>query len=164
MLGLSYPGGPAIQEAAQRGNPLSYRLPRTFLKDEDRLDFSFSGLKTAVRYKIVGPGRPDFTKIALEPQKVADLAASFQEAVVDCLVARRLRPCGKPVWGSSAWARRGGQPPAPSATNGRSPAPRHPVAHRPLALCTDNAVMGRLRSSGSSGPGGRPRPGRLPGR
>ena len=51
MLGLPYPGGPSIQRAAEGGNPRAYAFPRAFLRD-DRLDFSFSGLKTAVRYAI----------------------------------------------------------------------------------------------------------------
>ena len=61
MLGLPYPGGPSIQRAAEGGNPKAYDFPRSFLRDEDRLDFSFSGLKTAVRYTIAGPGKPDMS-------------------------------------------------------------------------------------------------------
>ena len=83
---MPYPGGPAIQQAAEGGNPHAYVLPRSFLGNDDRLDFSFSGLKTAVRYRIAGPGRPDLPPVELAPQQVADLAASFQEAVVDVLV------------------------------------------------------------------------------
>ncbi|OYV92648.1 MAG: tRNA (adenosine(37)-N6)-threonylcarbamoyltransferase complex transferase subunit TsaD [Planctomycetia bacterium 21-64-5] len=87
MLGLGYPGGPAIQRAAERGNPRAYTLPRTFLHEPARLAFSFSGLKTAVRYKIADQGAevtpPD-------EQTAADLAASFQEAVVDVLVGKSL--------------------------------------------------------------------------
>ena len=86
MLGLPYPGGPSIQKAAEGGNPQAYTLPRSFRGEDDRLDFSFSGLKTAVRYRIAGPGRPDLSQIELAPQQVADLAASFQEAVVDVLL------------------------------------------------------------------------------
>ncbi|MBN2296635.1 MAG: tRNA (adenosine(37)-N6)-threonylcarbamoyltransferase complex transferase subunit TsaD, partial [Pirellulales bacterium] len=73
MLGLSYPGGPSIQRAAADGDPKAYRFPRALLKDTDRLDFSFSGLKTAVRYAIAGPGRPDFSAVTLGKQQVADL-------------------------------------------------------------------------------------------
>jgi N6-L-threonylcarbamoyladenine synthase len=86
MLGLSYPGGPAIQRAAASGDPRAYAFPRAF-RHEDRLDFSFSGLKTAVRYQIAGPGIPP-GQVTLSPQEVADLAASFQEAVVDVLVQK----------------------------------------------------------------------------
>ena len=58
MLGLPYPGGPAVSRAAESGPPTAYRFPRSFLGDDSRLDFSFSGLKTAVRYTIAGPGKP----------------------------------------------------------------------------------------------------------
>jgi len=87
MLGLSYPGGPAIQSAAASGDPRAYLFPRAF-HHEDRLDFSFSGLKTAVRYKIAGLGTPRPQDPPLTPQQVADLAASFQEAVVEILVEK----------------------------------------------------------------------------
>ena len=90
MLGLPFPGGPAIERAAERGRRDAHKFPRSFLKDHDRLDFSFSGLKTAVRYAIAGPGKPDFENVLLTPGQVADLAASFQEAVVDCLVGKAM--------------------------------------------------------------------------
>jgi N6-L-threonylcarbamoyladenine synthase len=86
LLGLGFPGGPAVECEAAQGNPRAHRFPRTFLKDE-RLDFSFSGLKTAVLYSIAGPGiaRPD----PPPPGPVrADLAASFQQAVVEVLVGK----------------------------------------------------------------------------
>ena len=57
LLGLGFPGGPAIERAAKTGNPQAFALPRPLLKDDQTLDFSFSGLKTAVRYRIAGPGR-----------------------------------------------------------------------------------------------------------
>ena len=88
MLGLPYPGGPAIQKAAQKGNPKAHRFPRAFIKEKNRLEFSFSGLKTAVRYALVGPGRRDFSELDLSESRRNDVAASFQEAVVDCLVAK----------------------------------------------------------------------------
>ena len=90
MLGLGYPGGPAISRAAEHGNPRAFSFPRGLASDRRRLDFSFSGLKTAVRYAIAGPGKPDFSKCALSDQQIADLAASFQEAVVDSLVDKSL--------------------------------------------------------------------------
>jgi N6-L-threonylcarbamoyladenine synthase len=144
MLGLSYPGGPSIQRAAEKGNARAYQLPRTFLHDE-RLDFSFSGLKTAVRYKLVGPGKLDFTKLALDPQQVADLAASFQEAVVDCLVGKAfqaLRQTGLTtlcVGGGVAANARLRQRLAEEAQQ------RGVELHvAPMRLCTDNAVMGAV--------------------
>src|SRR6186713_570162 len=58
MLGLPYPGGPAVSQHAELGNPKAYRFPRSYLGDDEQLSFSFSGLKTAVRYAIAGPGKP----------------------------------------------------------------------------------------------------------
>ena len=90
LLGLPFPGGPAIEKAARDGNPRAFDLPRP-LVDRDHLDFSFSGLKTAVRYQIAPPAaRHELAPQTgpLAPKLVTDLAASFQEAVVDCLVAK----------------------------------------------------------------------------
>jgi N6-L-threonylcarbamoyladenine synthase len=81
LMGLGYPGGPAIQVAAESGEPQAVPLPRAWL--EGTYEFSFSGLKTAVRRALTpatGAGGVD----------VADLAASFQEAVVDVLVRKTL--------------------------------------------------------------------------
>ena len=145
MLGLPYPGGPAIARAAADGNPRAYALPRSFFQDDDRLDFSFSGLKTAVRYTIVGPGRPDFTRLELDPRQVADLAASFQEAVVDAWWTRRLRPCGRRGCGFCAWAA-AWRPMPGCASDWQEEAGRRDVQLHvaPLRLCTDNAVMGAI--------------------
>ncbi len=154
MLGLTYPGGPSIQKAAESGNPRAYQLPRSFLGADDRLDFSFSGLKTAVRYRVAGPGRPSETGTSpicrngpegashksemspfplLEPRQVADLAASFQEAVVDVLLDKSfaaLRGTGLHTLcvggGVAANARF-------RAGGGRSSQPRHNASHRALA-------------------------------
>lgn len=81
MLGLAYPGGPEIEKAAKIGDPRAYDFPRSMLH-EPHLDFSFSGLKTAVLYTLQrekGSG------------SVADIAASFQQAVIDILVQKSLR-------------------------------------------------------------------------
>src|SRR3954447_23337529 len=90
LLGLPYPGGPSVEKAARAGDQRKYGLPRPLLDDPERLDFSFSGLKTAVRYLIQPPGKPADPARAtgLSPQVVADIAASFQEATVDCLVGK----------------------------------------------------------------------------
>lgn len=87
LLDLPYPGGPAISALAKQGDPKAIRFPRPLLNDQ-RLAFSFSGLKTAVMYEAFGvPGShkpvPEFTD-----RRKADLAASFQEAVVDVLVGK----------------------------------------------------------------------------
>lgn len=87
ILGLGFPGGPAVQRAAQQGNPKAIKFPRTFLKS-DRLEFSFSGLKTAVLYATKGvPGSPKAVPF-LDKQRIADIAASFQAAAVEVLVAK----------------------------------------------------------------------------
>lgn len=90
MLGLPYPGGPSISKVALDGDPTAFKFPRSFLK-EDRIEFSFSGLKTAVRYAITGPGKFDLDSVSISKQQVADLASSFQQAVVDCLVAKAVQ-------------------------------------------------------------------------
>src|SRR5438132_84443 len=86
ILGLGFPGGPAVDREAAAGNPRAFAFPRSFLK-EDRLDFSFSGLKTAVLYAVRGQ---DAARPAPPPtgQLRADLAASFQQAAVDVLVEK----------------------------------------------------------------------------
>src|SRR5262245_47467422 len=88
MLGLPYPGGPAIATAAEGGNPRAIRLPRGYAGEKHSYQISFSGLKTAVRYAICGPDKPKFSADHLTRQQIADLAASFQEAVVETLVEK----------------------------------------------------------------------------
>ena len=144
MLGLGYPGGPAVSRAAERGNPKAFHFPRGLASDRERLDFSFSGLKTAVRYAIAGPGRPDFTQARLTDQQIADLAASFQEAVVDSLVGKTITALQKTglarlcVGGGVAANRLLRQAPGRSV---RRPSSR--AAHRPAR------VMHRQRGDGS---------------
>ena len=86
LLNLGYPGGPAISRAAENGDRASTRFPRTLLGN-DSLDFSFSGIKTAVRYYAKGQ---DAARTApLKPEiEVADVAAAFEAAVVDVLVEK----------------------------------------------------------------------------
>ena len=145
MLGLPYPGGPAIQRAAIGGNLKAHRFPRALLDDTERLDFSFSGLKTAVRYKIAGPGRADFSQIRLPQQEIADIAASFQEAAVDVLVGKAVQALR--ITGMSMLCIGGGV-----AANARFREKMTQAAEKfgfrlhiaPLNLCTDNAVMGAI--------------------
>ena len=145
MLGLPYPGGPAVSRAAQSGNPRAYDFPRPFLRDETRLAFSFSGLKTAVRYAITGMGRCDFAALNLPAQQVADLAASFQQAVVDCLVGKSLlalRQSGlnRLCVGGGVAANRLFRQQLQQAMD----AAGLELHVAPLELCTDNAVMGAI--------------------
>src|SRR5438105_7404262 len=86
ILGLGFPGGPAVEHEAAAGDPKAYALPRSFLKD-DRLEFSFSGLKTAVLYALHGPSTTKGPLPGPGPVR-ANLAASFQQAVIDVLVAK----------------------------------------------------------------------------
>ncbi|HLA86187.1 MAG TPA: tRNA (adenosine(37)-N6)-threonylcarbamoyltransferase complex transferase subunit TsaD [Thermoguttaceae bacterium] len=145
MLGLPYPGGPAIEKAAAEGDPRAYALPRALLNNKDRFDFSFSGLKTAVRYRLVGPGKPDFAQLKLSHRQVADLAASFQEAVVDCLVGKAflcLRKTGLAtlcVGGGVAANRR-----LRERLEAQAEMEGVRLHIAPPKLCTDNAVMGAI--------------------
>lgn len=93
LLGLPYPGGPSIQTAAASGDERALRLPRSMLGRES-LDFSFSGIKTALLYHLRGSGvtRP---MPELDSRQIADLAASFQAAIVDVLVAKLRRAAGR---------------------------------------------------------------------
>ena len=155
MLGLPYPGGPSIQQCAEGkhnggvpGHPKAFRFPRPLLNEPERLAFSFSGLKTAVRYEIMGPGKRDPKEsvgASLPEQKKADLAASFQEAVVDCLVGKALAALKAQnmttlcVGGGVAANRRFRERMTEAtAQNGVT------LHIAPPALCTDNAVMGAI--------------------
>lgn len=141
LLGLPYPGGPSIERAARSGDPRAFRLPRAFLR-EPRLAFSFSGLKTAVLYALrdrVGDGA------APSPRLVADLAASFQAAVVDVLAAKARQALQ--ATGSRRLCVGGGV-----AANSTLRAALAAMAEDqgaslhipPMALCTDNAALGGI--------------------
>jgi N6-L-threonylcarbamoyladenine synthase len=82
LLGLGYPGGPAIERAARDGRPGQFHFPRP-MTDRPGLDFSFSGLKTACAHVVAGQ--------PLDAQKLADIAAAFQQAVIDTLTIK----CGR---------------------------------------------------------------------
>lgn len=94
LLGLGYPGGSEIDRLAQQGAPRRFAFPRSMIGSGD-LNFSFSGLKTSVRY---------FLESGFKPDDLPDICASFQEAVVDVLVAklaRAARNCGRTLLGLS---------------------------------------------------------------
>ncbi len=90
ILNLPYPGGPEIEKLAREGNPRAASFPRT-LFDRDSLDFSFSGIKTAVLYHVHGNGRTSGGLERLTRSELADIAASFQQAVIDVLITKSLR-------------------------------------------------------------------------
>ncbi|HWL94117.1 MAG TPA: tRNA (adenosine(37)-N6)-threonylcarbamoyltransferase complex transferase subunit TsaD [Phycisphaerae bacterium] len=89
ILNLGFPGGPVVDKRAAAGNPAAIKFPRTRL-GADSLDFSFSGLKTAVLYHVHGPGQTTGGLQRLTEQNVNDLCASFSAAVVDVLVEKTL--------------------------------------------------------------------------
>lgn len=85
LLGLGYPGGPEIERQAVSGNPARFDFPRSMLDSGDH-NFSFSGLKTAVRYRLA-----DFATERISSELTADFCASFQQAVIEVLVKKTLR-------------------------------------------------------------------------
>jgi N6-L-threonylcarbamoyladenine synthase len=89
ILGLGYPGGPIIDKLAKGGDAKAVQLPRPWLEAES-LDFSFSGIKTAVLYHVHGPGKTTGGLEKLSEQHKADICASFQAAVVDVLVGKTM--------------------------------------------------------------------------
>ena len=140
LLALGYPGGPGVERAALAGNPKAFAFPRAFLHD-DRLAFSFSGLKTAVLYALKGQDARS-TGVAPPAELVADVAASFQEAAVDILVSKAARALDRT--GFTRLGIGGGV-----AVNGRFRAKIAAMAASrevelflpPPSLCTDNAAM-----------------------
>src|SRR5262245_1933307 len=89
ILCLGFPGGPVVDRRARQGNCKAINFPRTLLK-AGSLDFSFSGLKTAVLYQVHGPGRTTGGLERLSEQQINDVCASFSAAVVDVLVEKTL--------------------------------------------------------------------------
>ncbi len=146
LLGLPYPGGPSIEKAALSGNPRAVDLPRP-LRDDPSDDFSFSGLKTAVLYRLKGQDarRGDATKARVS---VADFAASAQEAIADILSAKAVRAAvrrgrARLVLGGGVAANTRLRELA--AERGR--AAGISVFIPPKALCTDNAAMVAARGA-----------------
>jgi N6-L-threonylcarbamoyladenine synthase len=159
ILGLGYPGGPAIQRAAEGGDPARFQLPRAWLKGT--YDFSFSGLKTALlrkaqEYGVVTSKPAPWQKQESEAANghtspaaavpiverelpVADLAASFQAAVVDALVEKTVAAAAE--YGVREVLVAGGV--AANAALRSRLKERLPIPFRypPIVLCTDNAAM-----------------------
>lgn len=136
LLGLGFPGGPAVQRAAEGVAP-SFRLPRAWLKGS--LDFSFSGLKTALLRKAQEMGVYPAPEGGADGEAVAELAAAFQESVVDVISAKaakavRLHGARGLVLGGGVSA----NGPLRQACRERAPVPVLIPAPR---LCTDNGAM-----------------------
>ncbi|MCG3137306.1 MAG: tRNA N6-adenosine threonylcarbamoyltransferase [Phycisphaerae bacterium] len=89
ILRLGFPGGPLIDRLARNGNPRAVQFPRTLLAPQ-AFDFSFSGIKTAVLYHVHGPGKTTGGLEKFSESQIADIAASFQQAVVDVLITKTL--------------------------------------------------------------------------
>lgn len=138
LLGLGYPGGPALSALALQGNAATYRLPRPMLHSGD-LDFSFSGLKTAVltlvnKLKNAGSTLSETTR--------ADIAASFEDAITDVLCVKSLTALSQTnmqrlvVAGGVGANRR-----LRERLSSQAAAIGAKVFYPPLALCTDNGAM-----------------------
>ena len=147
LLGLPQPGGPAVSKLATTGNPKAVRFPRARVKD-DPLAFSFSGLKTSVLYYLKGPGgRRDAPDRADLPVSYEDVAASFEQAVVDVLVGRSLEAAARAgrkdlvIGGGVAANRRLREQLAARAPQGLT------VRFPSIGLCADNGAMIALRGA-----------------
>mgnify|MGYP002629817213 FL=1 len=137
LLGLGYPGGPALAALAQQGNERRFELPRPLL-NRAGFDFSFSGLKTAVLQQVQRAGGLE----QLDEQARADLAASTQAAIIDVLVAKSLATLKGTglkrlvvAGGVGANQRLRGRLKRQAASMGAT------VFFPPVALCTDNGAM-----------------------
>jgi len=144
ILRLPYPGGPSIEEAAAKGNPNAIKFPRSMLGPKS-LDFSFSGIKTAVLYYCHGQDMKGEDKVdSMASEQIADIAASFQAAVIDVLVKKTQRAAEK--IGAKTILLGGGV-----AANNKlrkalqqmcdSAVPPKKLLVAPKQYCTDNAVM-----------------------
>jgi N6-L-threonylcarbamoyladenine synthase len=129
LLGLSYPGGPSIQKAAETGNPDAFKLPRAWLRGT--YDFSFSGLKTSALHLV--------QSFEGKPLPVADIAASFQMAIADVLVEKTVRAADE--FGAKHIVLAGGV--SANATLRKTMLERAeiPVIIPPIKLCMDNGAM-----------------------
>jgi N6-L-threonylcarbamoyladenine synthase len=148
ILHLGYPGGPILDGLAPQGDPKSIRFPRTLL-DKDSLEFSFSGLKTAVLYHVQGVPQKHETKdqrkahganaaAQLTEHDLSNIAASFQSACVDVLLeklrrAARRHNARSVIIGGGVSANRGLRAALPQLNL--------PTFAPPLQYCTDNAAM-----------------------
>jgi len=137
LLGLPFPGGPAVSRLAERGDPTAVDLPRPMSKSAG-LDFSYSGLKTAVSVELARRGGLE----SLDASERADLAASFEAAVAESLTARAVRAMRQEsarriavVGGVAANAR------LRSEMRGAGEREGFEAIFPPMELCTDNAVM-----------------------
>jgi N6-L-threonylcarbamoyladenine synthase len=130
ILGLEYPGGPVIDRLAREGDPTAFDFPRSL--PGDGLDFSFSGLKTALLYRVRDLGEEE------SQNRIADLAASYQRAIVDVLETRARQAIERE--GLTRFAIGGGVA-ANSEWRARAQELDAELWVPPMSLCTDNAAM-----------------------
>jgi len=131
LLGLSYPGGPSIQRAAETGDPIRFKFPRAKL--DNAYDFSFSGLKTAVLYEVNDWKRKN------KVLPVEDLAASFQAAVVEVLFKKTIQAARNHHAREILVA--GGVSANRALRQAFQTQDEFKVHIPPFSLCTDNAAM-----------------------
>jgi N6-L-threonylcarbamoyladenine synthase len=142
ILGLGYPGGPRIESIAKEGDPAAHPFPRPMLAsgqspgDDSYYDFSFSGLKTSVRTRV-----RELERAGRMETEVANLAASFQAAVIDVLVAKTMRAvretgCNRVVLGGGVASNRALRDVFESALE-----PNGTLHHPSARMATDNAAM-----------------------
>lgn len=145
MLNLGFPGGPAVSKWAAQGDRQAYDFPRSMV-DRDNLDFSFSGLKTAVRYAIVGSGSGvDPKTIDVDDSTKANVCASFEQAATDIVVAKcraALKQTGtaRLIIGGGVAANRFLRENLQHAADDDG----FDLVIAPMEVCTDNAVMGAI--------------------
>jgi len=136
ILGLGYPGGPIVDRLARDGDPAAFAFPRSRPGADDGLDFSFSGLKTSLLYRVRDLGEAEAAA------RRADLAASYQQAIADALLVRLEQAVRREGVERVAL---GGGVAANSALRAGAQALCERIGARlwtpPLALCTDNAAM-----------------------
>lgn len=142
ILNLPYPGGPSIEKTAKNGNPKAIPFPRSML-DRDSFDFSFSGLKTAVLYHCQGQDMKGQSKVhTMTENQIADIAASFQAAVIDVLTMKTIRAADRI---NAKTVLLGGGVAANSALRqhlqNACDETKRKLLIAPKSLCTDNAVM-----------------------
>lgn len=146
LLGLPFPGGPNIERAALNGNAAAYAFPRA--KRDDSYDFSFSGLKTAVMREATVMPASETTRRQRGAEKkaqlrsgisIADVAASFQQALVDTLVDKTVRAAK--AFGATEILMAGGVSANQALRRTLLREAGLPVRYPPLNLCTDNAAM-----------------------
>ncbi len=141
ILELGFPGGPAIDRVAKTGDPKAIRFPRTWVT-EPHFNFSYSGLKTAVLYHVYGQGKKYGSTAHLSEQDIADIAASFQDALIEPLVVKTIAAA---VERGVSTVCVGGGVAANSALRAALQAACDERGLRllltPMKYCTDNAAM-----------------------